>query len=260
MEKPLQTKDAVAMVRLVADVTGRRLGPTASKQRLMRGLCALVQADCWAWTLCYIKPGAPPTHVSLLHEGFTDESFAQIVRASQHPDLGRLMAPFARELEAAGQHLTRTRQEIDRDNHFPQSAIYPYYLAAGVRPLMLSVRPINERCCSHIAIYRRADREEFTERERQIAHIVLSEVAWLHGLGWPEDLGVRVPSLAPRSRAVLNLLLEGHSRQFIAEQLGLSIHTASGYVKQVYAALGVQSHAELMRRFSARETAPATAR
>jgi DNA-binding CsgD family transcriptional regulator len=36
----------------------------------------------------------------------------------------------------------------------------------------------------------------------------------------------------------------------VADQLNLSIHTVSDYVKDIYRNFGVQSHAELMRRFT----------
>ncbi len=72
---------------------------------------------------------------------------------------------------------------------------------------------------------------------------------WLHEQGWPDDRGTTVPQLSPRQRITLNLLLEGQSRKEIADQLGISINTVAGYVKDVYKHFHVQSHAELMGRF-----------
>jgi DNA-binding NarL/FixJ family response regulator len=102
---------------------------------------------------------------------------------------------------------------------------------------------------SSLGFYRRQHEPAFTERESRIAHIVLSEVPWLHEEGWPEDRAVSVPQLPPRSRLVLNLLLDGRNRKEIAASLSLSEHTIAGYQKSIYSHFGVGSHAALMRRF-----------
>lgn len=251
MDGPLiAEKDARAMVRLVAEVAALNADHTRAKRHLMDGLQALIGADCWAWMLSYLHPDKPPVYVSIQHGGFTEERFACYLKAIEHPDMTTLTAPLAQEMIERRCHLTRLRQEIDLAGRFESMDVYPLWLAADISPLLISIRPLNEQCVSGIAIYRRADQPLFTARERQIAHILLTEVSWLHATGWPEDLGATAPALPPRCRLVLNFLLEGHSRKFIAEELGLSIHTISGYVKAIYMAFGVQSHAELMRRFT----------
>lgn len=250
MNTPVGENEARAMVRLVADVTGLHADHVTAKRHLMDGLCRLIGADRWLWALTYLQPGGENTHLFFQYHGFTEEEFSLIAQAADHPDLAVLMVPFTEELTRTAAHLTRLRQEIDPADTFATTDVQRLFLQAGVRPLMLSARPLNDRCQSFVAIYREKHREEFTPRERQIAHILLTEVSWLHGLGWPQDMGAKVPSLTPRNRTVLNLLLDGHSRKEIAARLDISIHTVSGYVKEVYAAFGVQSHAELMRRFS----------
>ncbi len=115
--------------------------------------------------------------------------------------------------------------------------------------VILSVRPVDERSQSVLGIYRKYGRPLFSAAESRTAHIILSEVGWLHEAGWPEDRGVTVPHLAKRERMTLNLLLEGWTRQRIAEHLAISLHTVQDYVKRVYRRFGVHSQAELVRRF-----------
>lgn len=248
----IDEKDARAMVRLVADVAGLRADHAVAKRHLMEGLAKIIGADCWAWSLGYFHPEKAPVYVSVLHGGFSEERFVRLIQATDHPEMKKLMAPFSRDLMIQKCHLTRLRQELDAENGVPfaTSEVYPLWLAADIVPLILSARPLNEQCLSVIALYRRADQPLFDDRERQIAHIILTEVSWLHATGWPEDLGAKAPTLTRRCRIVLNLLLEGNSRKFIAAELGLSINTVSGYVKEIYTAFEVQSHAELMRRFT----------
>lgn len=247
----MEEADARAMVRLVAEVAALREDHTTSKRFLMDGLKGLIGADSWVWALGYLDPSRPPVYASYLHEGFDEERFAKYLQAVEHPGMKTLMAPFTQELMEKKSHITRTRQQIDRSEHSAEAAVAnEFWLAADIAPLILSARPLNDECVSIIALYRRADQAVFNERERKMAHILLTEAFWLHAEGWPEDFGAKTPELSRPRRLVLNLLLEGHSRKMIASQLNLSIHTVSGYVKDIYGNFHVRSHAELMRRFT----------
>lgn len=238
------------MVRLVAEVAGLRTDHASSKRYLMDGLAQMIGADCWVWMLAYLHPDKPPVHVSIQHGGFSEDRFSRYLKAIEHPEMEMLIAPFSHDIRTAGSHVTRLRQQIDPTNNFTRSGVFPLWHAADIAPLMISGQRVSGDCMSAIGIYRRADQPLFNEREARLAHIILTEVPWLHSTGWPEDLGAKAPTLSRKRRLVLNLLLEGHSRKIVAEQLGLSIHTVSGYVKDIYTTFGVQSHAELMRRFN----------
>ncbi len=50
-----------------------------------------------------------------------------------------------------------------------------------------------------MGLYRAHGKPEFTPRDVRIAHIVLTEIPWLHEQGWPEDRGTSVPHLSRRS-------------------------------------------------------------
>lgn len=238
------------MVRLVAEVAGLRTDHASAKRFLMDGLAEMIGADCWAWMLAYLHPEKPPVHVSIQHGGFSEEHFACYLEAIEHPDMEMLIAPFARDIQSAGSHVTRLRQQIDPADNFSRSAAFSLWQAADIAPLIISGQQVSGDCMSAIGIYRRADQMLFNEREARIAHIILTEVPWLHATGWPEDLGAKTPTLSRKRRLVLNLLLEGHSRKIVADKLGLSVHTVSGYVKEIFATFDVRSHAELMRRFT----------
>lgn len=94
------------------------------------------------------------------------------------------------------------------------------------------------------------DRPHFVEREARIAHIVLSEVPWLHFKAFPDRQSKEMTNLYPRHRTVLNCLCEGWSRKTIADHLGLSTNTVHGYSKVIFKHFGVHSQAELVARFS----------
>ncbi len=247
--------DARSMVGLVAAVAALQADHTTAKRFLMNGLKEMIGADSWVWALGYLNPDRPPVYASYLHEGFDELRFARYLQAVEHPDMKILMEPFTRELMTRETQLTRTRQQMEPPGaEISAAGAHPLWLAADIFPIILSARKLSEECVSIIALYRRADQAAFDERERKIAHILLSEVPWLHASGWPEDFGVKTPMLSRTRRLVLNLLLEGRSRKMVADQLDLSIHTVSDYVKDIYRNFGVQSHAELMRKFTRGES------
>jgi len=55
--------------------------------------------------------------------------------------------------------------------------------------------------------------------------------------------------MSPRERLILELLLQSHSRKWIAGELNISINTVAGYIRQIYKTLNVHSHTELVARF-----------
>ena len=103
---------------------------------------------------------------------------------------------------------------------------------------------------SAIGMYRELGEPHFDEREAKIAHIMLSEVPWLHFKEYPDRESRELSRLYPRHRTILNYLCEGWNRKKIADQLGLSVNTVHGYTKVIFKHFGVHSQAELLSRFS----------
>jgi DNA-binding CsgD family transcriptional regulator len=246
----LEEKDVRDMVRLIGEVAALPGGHAEKKRFLMEGLCQLISADAWFWALsCQREPSKPQVYVSVLTGGFSETSMVKLLEAIEHPDMIPIASKFFLEVEAKKTHLTRLRFQITNREQFVRSAAHDAWKAANVGPTLMSLRPLDQQSSSAIAIYRHYARKEFSPRESRMAHIILSEVPWLHEQGWPEDRGIRVPRLSRRQRLTLNLLIHGRSRKQIADNMNISINTVQGYIKEIYRFFDVNSHAELMTRF-----------
>ena len=195
------------------------------------------------------NPGERLIYLNTLDGGFDERRLAAFLIALDHPVLASFTEPFLLELQRRQAHTTRMRSQSDPENRFAQSEAYPLWCEAGVVPGIMSSRPVGVNSFSTIGIYRAPDQPPFSDRDLRLAHIILSEVPWLHEQGWPEDRGVTVPRLSLRLRQTLNLILQGQSRKQVADGLGISTHTVGGYVKELYRHFRVQSQAELMHRF-----------
>lgn len=241
--------DVRVIVRLLGEVAVREGTLNDKRVALMAGLVELIDADAWIWGVpAHTVPGEHPALAVMLKGGFTDAEYGALLRALEHPDMGPLQEGFAREMVAQDGQITRLRQQIVSDEDFLTTEVAPLWKAANFGPLILSARPKAEGQGSAIGIYRHHDRPAFTGRESKIAHIILSEVAWLHE-SLPMLPDEEVVSLSPRLRQVMNCLLVGKSRKEIALQLGLPVHTLGDYIKQIYQRFGVQSHPALLRKF-----------
>jgi DNA-binding CsgD family transcriptional regulator len=249
-EKFLSEADVRALVRLLGEVSVNPGDHVAKKRQLMNGLCALIGADLWIWALgSGLRPGAQPSYSTLLHGGFDAARLARLLVAVDHPDMKTMAEPFLRELTEKKTHLTRARQQIVPVGVIESRPVWNHWEAANIGPILMSYRPIAPDLTSCIALYRDFKRPLFDERETRIAHILLSEIPWLHTQGWTAGVGETVPRLPPRTRTILNLLLEGLSRKEIAAHLAISLHTANDHVKDIYRHFGVSSQAQLVRRF-----------
>jgi DNA-binding CsgD family transcriptional regulator len=246
----LDESDVRDMVRLVGEVAALPGGHTEKKRYLMEGLCKLVDADAWIWGLsCQRDPDKPQVYVSILRGGITEEQFARFLQAVEHPQMIDFASRFFIELKEGQTHLTRLRTQIADEARFVGSDAQAAWKLANLGPTILSMRPIDPQSSSAIGLYRHFDRPHFTARESRIAHIILTEVPWLHLQGWPEDRGVSVPTLSKRQRLALNLLILGQSHKQIASHMSISPNTLQGYIKDIYRHFGVNSQAELMNRF-----------
>ena len=231
----------------VATIPG---GHARRKRFLMQGLCELVGAHSWVWGLsCQREPDKPQVYVSMLKDGFSEETFVKFLEAVEHPDMIELASRFFIELKQRNTHLTRSRHEIADARAIDQSQAIEVWKAANIGPTLMSMRPLDATSSSMIGLYRHHGEPEFTPREARIAHIVLTEVPWLHEQGWPEDRGVDVPKLSKRQRLTLNLLTLGQSQKQIASNMEISVNTAKGYIKDIHRIFKIRSQAELMNRF-----------
>ncbi|MFC4994486.1 helix-turn-helix transcriptional regulator [Rubritalea tangerina] len=223
------------------------------KVRLMRELAMLTQSDCWVWTLLPpMVPGDKPVAVDFIHGGFEEDRFAWYLQAIEHADMGELNAPFIEEVMGkAGRQTTRLRQEIDPDHQFYEKDVYALWRAANIAPLVLSARVMVDGSMSIAALYRDFEKPLYEERERRLMDLMLSQVDWFHQHEASLSLcdHARSEHLSPRQRTILNLLLSGGVRKEIANQLGISENTVSGYIKELYRIYGVHSQAELLKRF-----------
>ncbi len=248
---PLSHSDLRAMVRLLGETCAFEGTINQKKQFLMKGLCQLLDIYCWAWVHAVeLIPGNLPVYVAYLHNGFTEDSLPLFVKIQSHPDMARFSAPLCRDLAGRKSPLTRTLQEIVPLDDFHTADVAQEWRDCGIFPRLLSFYPLSDGTFSGLALYRPCDSPLFTDREKQIAHALLSSVPWLHERqGASAEHAIEVPQLPIRQRLVLELLLQGCSRKTIADTMNISINTVAGYAKKVYGFFGVTSQAELINRF-----------
>ena len=253
MEFPLSTlaeSDVRRIVRLLGEVIVAP-GEIHDKRRLlMDGLCELIDATAWVWSMSQFHPDKPPSSIGLIHGGFDEPRFARLLEAINHPALEAVSRPSSLELQEKGTHLTRTRLQMDPQSLLDQSAVGPYFEKANIGPIIMSLRPMKGGGVNAIRLYRTLGEPPFNERESKVAHIILSEVPWLHYEAFPDQACHEITNLYPRHRTVLNCLCEGWSRQKIADHLGLSINTVHGYAKVIFKHFGVHTQSQLVTRFT----------
>lgn len=247
----LAEDDVRQVVRLLADVAILRGDLAAKKRALMAGLQQLLDADGWLWTVTHVDAQSQtPISVGLMHDGLTAEQVAGWLEASQTSCPPPEDAPFF-EISRAGKHFTRRRQQVVSDDEwYSHPAVRRHRLRYGIDHFVYSVYPLDEpETFSGVGLFRCLGRQPFSPRDTRLAHIVTSEVEWLHYADLPGERGRRVPQLTPRQRVVLMMLVDAHSKDEIAGLLHISPHTVKDHIKAIYKLFGVSSQLELIRRF-----------
>jgi DNA-binding CsgD family transcriptional regulator len=251
-------EDVRAVVRLIGSVADHGGTPIEKKLALMDGLCEMLEADAWLWVVSRFDPGSPPMAMHLHHGGLTERQLGLVFEASQdleHPPPED--EAIARDLRM-GTPFTRRREDWVPDHLWTGEHHRRYRSKIGIDEFLYGMFPIAGNLFSGIGLHRVTGRPGFTVRERQILHIVVTEIPWLHRAGLPaseldelEDYGRGVMDLSPRLRTVFGLLIQGWKRARIAEQLGISENTAKSHIRDVYRHFGVSDHVDLLRRFMA---------
>ncbi len=246
----LDDSDVCRMISTLGKVAGLDSGLDEKRRLLLQGLSELIDADCHYWALLGRDvAGELPTFTVFIKGGFTEDQFAKYMKAQEHPDMKFLNAPMLQELREKRTHLTRLRQQIDSEGRFPETDVFPLWKEADLAPLILSMRPTSNGQMSAVAFFRKFDRSLFTDRDNRIAHIMLSEVPWLHDNAWSAHPRAEMATLSPRLHTVTNLLFQGWQRKKIASEIGISPQTLNGYVKEIYVHFDVHSQSELIRNF-----------
>lgn len=249
-DSPITEDDFRAVVRILGDIAAMASTADEKRQHLMTELGLLIGTDAWLWGLApFIEPGKQPVFLFQNRGGLDEERASRLFMAIEHPDTGAMTAPIAEAMVESGRHVTRLRQDIIPDERFLNSPALPFWKAANVGPIILSLRPIEGFGSAVIAFYRPVAAPLFTPREARLAHIVLSEVSWLHHEGMPHQTSASIPVLPPRCRLILHQLLVGRPRKQIAADLGISIHTVNDHLKKIFSHFGVQSQVQLIARF-----------
>ncbi len=244
--------DVRAIVRLVSHAARADGGLPGQKRRLVEGLADLIGADRFMWNVTRFDPDGIAA-LSLLHN-WSEAEFAAISEWSyQTPDndfnraVGQLIS------EQPGLPWTRTMEQVTSADWWQQQCA----LSEAARRMRSSTQlfcchpiPSHPDTLSMLGLHRDEGRETWTAREARIAHIVFTEVAWLHADdAVPAEDGSGITPLPPRLQTVLTLLIDGRVPKEIAQSLSLSVHTVRTYIRDLYAHFDVSGRPELLRRF-----------
>lgn len=246
----LDEGDVRAMIRILAD-TVHIADAAAQRAFVMSEIGKLVGADTWVWGVSpRLEPGKQPVYLFEQTQGFDDQRMGKFLQAVDHPDSGAMTAPLAEAMVRTGSRVTRDLSRIVSPDRFQTSPARPFWEAAGIGTLLISIGPVPDVGTSVAGFYRRLGEADFTLRDTRIMHILLTEIPWLHQADLPHRPARGMVALPPRQRQLLNQLVQGHSRKAIASALRLSENTVHGYVKEIFRHFGVHSQAELINRLT----------
>ncbi|TWU48573.1 Bacterial regulatory protein, luxR family [Rubripirellula tenax] len=248
----IPTTDAIAIAKLLGEVAGLDADTPSRKRLLMRRLGELTGADGWLWSITYSDHSRnQPISVGVIHEGLTEEQFGGWVEASQvasppPPE----DAPLTQEL-IKGEHTTRTRDQLVSDaDWYSNPTIQKYRIERGIDDFLYSLYPLGSNTsCSAIGLFRHVGRDRFSPRDRRLAHIILSNVEWIHSAGLPGIEQQSIPKLTPTQRIVLVHLLDGKRRSEIAQMLGIAETTAKDHTRAILRHFDVTDQLALVCKF-----------
>jgi DNA-binding CsgD family transcriptional regulator len=216
------------------------------KKCLLQALAKLIEAQVWIWNLGAISPyvhgDATPVHFVDGGWSSPEQRAAAIARMLDPGEQQHMLQPISTAVQA-GECRTFTRPELVGDDEWAQSG--DDWRTTGLDEFLVSVKPLSTSTFSSVAFYRPAGAAAFGPRDRQLVHLAVQHVDWLHRHGVDLPTARNAVGLAPRPREALVHLLAGESKKGIAAKMGISEHTVNDYLKEIYRHFGVRGRGEL---------------
>jgi DNA-binding CsgD family transcriptional regulator len=224
---PISESDARRLIRLLGQAASVAGTLNTKRRFVMVGLCKAIQASGWAWAMCDLGRGVAGA----------SRAFAWTGGVERGSDEG-LGSELEERMEVHG---AKRREALS-------GATRAWELSEGADCIATVVKATEDgNVASCICVH--TDRPEgFTQRQSNLAELMLSRVGWLHKKGGDGEQNAGV-WLTPREREVLMLLLTGSSRKQIASKLKISTHTVNGHIKELHRKFSVSSRGELLARF-----------
>jgi DNA-binding CsgD family transcriptional regulator len=246
----LSSGDVGALLRLVGEAREHlRVGQSAT-EHVLRGLMRLTRSEVAAEIEAtgLGSPVRPPRVLSVFDCGWATS--ADRARLYDHYLSSPVLDdPFVgAHLREPHRLLTLTGSEVlspaEQERSFLSNELHR---PASLGDSLVSFRSAEHPEAVHMLVLKRASSDSpFSGHDRDLVHLLVSECAWV----FEPPRGSVVPSagLSPREQQTLALLMTPASEKQIAAKLGISRHTAHGYIKLLYRKLAVTSRAELMAR------------
>jgi DNA-binding CsgD family transcriptional regulator len=235
--------DASELVKLLGLVSESDEDLVLKKRLLLSGLCQLIEADEWTWTL------SDRTQKRGKIEYLDEMSGEGVEVVPQRASLRPTLLAEAQEVRLPVSWKIMSPREIHSALPDQGSALKRKPTGMPIKERRsISVCLLTKLTSSAVLFKRRAGRPSFSLREEEMVRIICEEIPWLHE-SKPE--GITAPltfGLPPRQEETLRLLTQGFSRKAISQRLGVSPHTVHGYTKDIYRYFGINSRAALLKR------------
>lgn len=231
--------ELACVLQLLDEVRSLPRGGVAQRTAFLRGVTTLVGAQVGIWADVAGMDRGPIVLRDALDLGWDGPreravflAYLQAQSDPPDPTLVRLAA-------IPEQTYARARHELLDDRAWYRSShVQDHRKAAGVNHFVLAAWRRGDRAQA-MSVHRPWGDRAFSERERRLVEIVHRHAAQL--LDAPTGL-------SPRQRDVLAALCRGLAEKEIAGELGLSIHTVHGHVKELHRRFGARSRGELLAR------------
>lgn len=244
---PLTDGDFISVIRLLGEVAGMDTSVNDRRHALLAGLNELIDGDVWMWVHSRFN-GTDLSAFSVCTGGFaSDQERASVFMVANREDVNRVMTAY---WNPKIQHTFCASDLMATVNGADQAVFRQAFQDCGCCDTVFSLYALDAVTMSGIGLHRRQGKPLYSVRERTLAHLVLTQVDWLHRA--QTDVPANNNSLldlSPRQREVLLHLLGGDGRKQVARKMSLSEYTVDDHVQAIYRHFNVTSKSELLSLF-----------
>jgi DNA-binding CsgD family transcriptional regulator len=244
-------EDASALLLAVSRINISQSDMSTRRSATLLALAEIVGIDggIWAWGRGWPDSSAV-VPVAQINFGLDERQLRTIMGLGLDAELDQEFRLPIRHQMGSSTHITSIREDLfPLDDPHGDPAMKRLLRQGGWGCWLHSVRYSDRDTWSNFFFVRNDGRARFGPREKNLVHLALASIPWLHSSA-EETLPLEMTDgLTARRRAVMLMLLDGMSRKEIATSLRITEDTVGDHIKAIYAHFGVSGATQLAALF-----------